>query len=64
MKSVSEKAREIAAEQNLATVESAFERMILLDTDHLSVFTDERDSHHESLCGRIDLADTRLPAPS
>lgn len=28
--------------------------MILLDTDHLSVFTDERDAHHESLGTRLE----------
>jgi tRNA(fMet)-specific endonuclease VapC len=30
--------------------------MILLDTDHLSVFMDERDSRHESLNRRMDAA--------
>jgi hypothetical protein len=30
--------------------------MILLDTDHLSVFTDERDSRHELLNGRMAAA--------
>jgi tRNA(fMet)-specific endonuclease VapC len=28
--------------------------MILLDTDHLSVFTDERDARHERLAARLD----------
>jgi tRNA(fMet)-specific endonuclease VapC len=30
--------------------------MILLDTDHLSVFTDERDPRHELLNGRMEAA--------
>jgi tRNA(fMet)-specific endonuclease VapC len=30
--------------------------MILLDTDHLSVFTDKRDARHESLTRRMEAA--------
>ena len=34
--------------------------MILLDTDHLSVFTDERDSRHELLNARMESATERI----
>jgi hypothetical protein len=34
--------------------------MILLDTDHLSVYTDERDMRHELLRRRLEAADDRI----
>jgi hypothetical protein len=37
--------------------------MILLDTDHLSVFTDERDPRHEVLNGYLEAATEEVVAP-
>jgi predicted nucleic acid-binding protein len=34
--------------------------MILLDTDHLSVFLDERDSRHQSLNRRMEAAENEI----
>jgi predicted nucleic acid-binding protein len=31
--------------------------VILLDTDHLSVFTDERDPRHELVSSRMEIAE-------